>query len=219
MAVAFDAVSPTSSGASAAATNVSWTHTCTGSNLVLYVGVAVGISPDTGVTSTATYNSVSMTSIAKIHSDNATAGYIELFRLINPPTGAHSVFVGVSSSSNILAGGVSVTGADQTTPEASVNSVAGVGTSAGQTVSSTTGNLVMDLIGSAAILSFSVATNRWLNNHDTTTSVGNARMATQAGGSSVIMAEVTSGNWASIAIDINEVGASTMVAAPWISTV
>src|SRR6185437_2127184 len=106
------------------------------------------------------------------------------------------------SSCNILAGGVSVTGADQTNPEASVSPVASAGTNAGQTVSSTTGNLVMDLIGAAAGLSFTIATNRWINNHDSSTSVGNARMATQAGGSSVIMAEVTSGNWASIAIDI-----------------
>lgn len=83
MAIAFDAKAfGTSSGGSVS--SLTFSHTCTGTNLVL----VVGIKTPAGVS--VTYNSVSMTEIDSVGaSDRAT----RLFLLIAPATGAHNVVV------------------------------------------------------------------------------------------------------------------------------
>jgi len=112
VAVTFDAVGPSSSGGgtagSATATSGSWSHTCTGSNLALIVGVAIGL---TGAgTTTATYNGVAMQSLGVINSDNQTAGYAQLFGLVNPATGANTVAISTTLAS-ITGGSMSFTNA------------------------------------------------------------------------------------------------------------
>jgi len=115
MAIAFDAASSRDG-----ATNISysWSHTCTGANLILVVGVSIvdsgggGPAAVTGIT----YNSVALTLIRRGlgGSSNAT----EMWRLIAPATGANTIAVTLSQApvQNSMGGAVSLTGVHQTTP-------------------------------------------------------------------------------------------------------
>lgn len=117
MAIARDAKSGTHA---ASGTATSWNHTCTGSNLLLLVGIEC-YSGD--VVSSVTYNSVSMTQIGK-----ASAGgggqYIYIYGLANPTTGTNSVTINRSVSVGFNANAVSYTGCAQSgIPDASNTTV------------------------------------------------------------------------------------------------
>ena len=107
MAIALDV--GTSGGNNGGGTSHTYSHTCTGSNLILFVGVSTNSSSDliTGVT----YNSVAMTLVDK--QAGTSTNYSYLFYLINPATGANNVVVSASSSTTIYSGAVSYTGAKQ----------------------------------------------------------------------------------------------------------
>jgi hypothetical protein len=121
VALAFDAVGPSSSGQAGTGTSTSWSHTCTGSSGLLLAAVAVDISSgsDAGLTCTATYNGVSMTSVQRWESGGAgqVVGFVQVFKLIAPATGANTVAVSVSGGTpdKLAAGSLSFSGADQTT--------------------------------------------------------------------------------------------------------
>ena len=106
--IAFDA---SSAGVqTTTANNISWSHTCTGSNLILWVAVTEETSDDiTGVT----YNSVALTALTK--SGTVTgAGFSQLWYLINPATGANTVQVNRTGTTGRLTGcSASYTGAKQ----------------------------------------------------------------------------------------------------------
>ena len=110
MAVAFDAVS---SQQNAAATSQTISHTCTGANLVLYV--ITGGWDQTGRSITVTYAGTAMTEIAV--SDASTGNdKTWLFRLVAPATGANNIVVTITGGvMHIRTGGISLTGAHQTT--------------------------------------------------------------------------------------------------------
>ncbi len=100
-----------------ATTSTSFTaaFTCTGTNLILHVGVFT-VSGDvvTGVT----YGGVSMTQIKK--EIPATGQYLYLYELVAPATGANNVVVSASSSITMFIDAISHTGAAQTgQPDAS----------------------------------------------------------------------------------------------------
>lgn len=88
-----------------------WSHTCTGANLYLVVGMQVA----TGETvSGATYNGVSMTQLNTQAISGATFSNVYLFGLSNPATGAHNVIVTKSGSSYGYGGSLSYTGVSGT---------------------------------------------------------------------------------------------------------
>jgi hypothetical protein len=126
MAIALD-VATTS--AATTSSPLTWSHTCTGSNLLLVVGVGVSsyISGQATVTGV-TYNSVTM---YKARSDQSTGGTeSSVWLLENPSTGSNTVSVTWTYGSGQHAGGTSVsyTGCSQThTPDA-VNGTTGTGT-------------------------------------------------------------------------------------------
>lgn len=88
MAIAFDS----SSYGSDEITAITWSHTCTGSNLILIVWV--DHEGTTGNPSTVTYNGVSLTQIPTI-SPFSPGGNRKLYGyyLIGPTTGAHNIIV------------------------------------------------------------------------------------------------------------------------------
>lgn len=108
MAITFDAAA---SGAVDTGTSLTFAHTCTGSNLVLWVGVVSGATP------TVTYNGVSLTSAGTITSSGGWIG--TLFYLVAPSTGVNNVVI--SSASDFICGtSASYTGCAQTgVPESS----------------------------------------------------------------------------------------------------
>lgn len=133
MAIAFDAQS---ASAFSGAPTVTWSHTCTGSNLVLRVGIYATIDNCSGVT----YNGVAMTLVTKLNVTGTQ--YIYVFYLINPATGAHNCVASVSSG-NIdgYGAGTSYTGARQSSqPEAFNTNVSASTTSFTTNVTTVTAN-------------------------------------------------------------------------------
>ena len=112
MAIAFDAVSD---GGLVNANAQSWSHTCTGSDLFLSVGIK--LYGDLDITSV-TYNGVAMSQInAQVNPNEAT--YAVLYGLIGPATGSHTIAIARTSTNFIVSGGISHTGVSQSgQPEA-----------------------------------------------------------------------------------------------------
>src|SRR5882724_9492604 len=138
--VTVDAVGPGATGTSiSASTPLTWTHVVSGANTLLVVVVAVSRNPDTGNSVTATYNSVSMTSVAVVHSHNSTGGFVQMLYLVNPASGSHTVslsIAGTLTSEVTIAGSVSFNGVNQTTPIGHTATAFGSGTTASVAVTS-----------------------------------------------------------------------------------
>ncbi len=101
MALAFDATSGSPSWTTGSSINV--THICTGSNRVLFVGVAIyDASPIT--VSGITYNSIALTKINAI-TDNLTSANqdCELWYLDAPASGNNSLVITLSASATFVA--------------------------------------------------------------------------------------------------------------------
>jgi hypothetical protein len=99
MAIEVDA---TSADHSATATSLTFSHTCSGENRVLFVGVIGDTTTDTvtGVT----YAGVAMTLVGKNKTTSNRYNY--LYYLVAPATGANNVVI--SQSSSVFIGGASV---------------------------------------------------------------------------------------------------------------
>lgn len=143
MAVAYDAQSK--SETSAAGSSLSWSHTCTGSNLILVVGVARR-GGTSSVVSGITFNSVALTNVTANHPSNAIG--VELWRLLAPDTGAHTIEITMSSSASIIEGfGVSYTGVHQSSPTGTPADIDGNSSAPSVDVTSAAGELVVDVVG------------------------------------------------------------------------
>jgi hypothetical protein len=203
-----DSVSPGPSGASSAgSTTTSWGHTCTGTNRLLIVGVAVGGNPSTGITTSVTYNGLAMTSIGSVASNNDTVGYVQLFRLVAPTVGTHSVVVTTSlTTSATSAGSVSFVGVNQSTPVGTPVTAFGDSTTPSVTVTGTTaGNLVIDASCCGKAFSADTQTSQWRCNTNTASAAGNAACSIAPGGGSVTLAHtVTADFWGSIAVEVRK---------------
>jgi hypothetical protein len=110
--IAFDAASSAQAGS---ASSLSWSHSCSGSDRLLVVGTNSGdlSAGDRPVTSI-TYNGANLT---KIRSDDAGNIRTELWYLVVPASGSHTIQVTFSGNNiNVQAGAVSLTGVDQSSP-------------------------------------------------------------------------------------------------------
>jgi len=83
-AIAFDATAASTSPGSLTSP-ITWTHTCTGSNLILFLGSG----GDNGHVTAASYNSVGATSVGA-ETDSASNSEATLYRLFAPATGANT---------------------------------------------------------------------------------------------------------------------------------
>jgi len=136
-----------------------------------------------------------MTSLAKVHSNNQTGGFVEMFYLVAPATGSNTVSCTVSSSSQLTGGSVSFTEVDQTTPLA--NAVTNFGDSAAPsvTVTSATGNMVVDAAANGSTFSSSNQTLRWNQNFTASSAASNGAQSTATGASSVSMGYSVTADW------------------------
>ena len=92
--------------------SLTWSHTCTGTNLALLVIVASRAVAVTGVT----YNSVPLSNLWAVQ-DSGNQERSEGWILVAPATGAHNVVVTlVGSSGDLLGGSESYVDVHQTTP-------------------------------------------------------------------------------------------------------
>ena len=187
---------------------MSWNHTCSGSNRLLVVGVAMGTSTsDASAVLSVTYAGIPMVPAGKRHANDQSAGFAQLFYLVAPPTGTNTVTVtetGYTGSSYTMEGGsTSFTGVNQTTPEQ--NNLSAVGYSPAPTLSvpSTIGHMVVDVVVGGSSISGSGQTLEWMNNENDNTGGGNAAQSTAAGAPSVTMSYTTGSDWwAVVGMDI-----------------
>jgi Tfp pilus assembly protein PilX len=208
-AVAFDAAASTSSGSSS--TTLSWTHTASGTNRVVIVGVSY-ISPS--ATATATYGGTSMTLVGQQFTTGDSR--MAMFSLVNPPTGAKTVTVTFSVAVNSAVGGsVSMTGANQTTPTGTfVSAVCSSGgsctTTPSLTVTSVVGEMVIDTLqydnNAGSITPGAGQNQRW-----------NLSQNNYGGGSTEVGAASVAVSWTAGSGDNWAYGAVSVKAAPPIS--
>ena len=144
MAIAYDAKSAASSKGWSQASPVTLTfaHTCTGSNLILWVAVQVFWDSTIGSITTATYNGTAMTKyVDKLEGQLYTA----LYYLIAPTTGANNVVVtatvaGAATIDDMFAQASSYTGVDQSTGVDAYGSGGGYGKTATASVTTVADN-------------------------------------------------------------------------------
>ena len=117
MSIAFDAKS-NNGGSTNDGTASMWSHTCTGSDLVLVVVVAGNVTTVPPTSVTVTYNSVSLTQDVLYSTTNEE--FVWIGHLAAPATGANTVSVTVTTGSAFDGGYVafaaSFTGVNQSTP-------------------------------------------------------------------------------------------------------
>lgn len=167
MAVAFDA---RSEALATPATSLSWSHTCSGSDRVLYATVTHEPGSNDVDTVSATYNGVSMDIL---FTDTTTNGsrHVRVFRLVAPATGTNTLeFTWGGASRQFTGIAASFTGVDQVDPDdAQVLSDGGAGvTTLTRSVTSAVGDMVMDciVISTGAITNFQVSEgNTEINQH------------------------------------------------------
>ena len=106
--IAFDA---TAQGKVLGATSLSYSHTCTGSNLILFVGINL-FNPGSDLVTGVTYGGVALTQLTK---QNAQGSEVYLYYLIAPTTGANNIVISTSSSVDIRSISASYTGVIQIT--------------------------------------------------------------------------------------------------------
>lgn len=107
MAIARDTFT---NGAFASGTSRTYSHTCTGTDLILFVHVFINTTADR--ISSVTYAGTPMTLLHKF--SPGASRYLYLFALTNPATGANNVVVSASASTAIGSNAFSYTGVEQT---------------------------------------------------------------------------------------------------------
>jgi hypothetical protein len=124
--------------------NVTYSATTTSSGLYQYtenqqnrfliaaasVGVQPGNGNDTTVTTSMAFGGVPMTSLGKVHSNNGTQGYVELFYQVGPTLGSNSLAVTASTSVDLRLFGVMLYNVDQANPVSNTQTNYGSSTSA-----------------------------------------------------------------------------------------
>lgn len=145
-----------------------------------------------------------MVSLGKVASNNGTSGYVQMFGLMNPPTGAQTVAVTVSATSTISGGSTSFTGVAGFS-----TAVTAFGSSAAPAVAITgtnAGNMIVDAVCTGTLITSSTHTNRWLKNTNTSTAAGAGAGSTAASavGSVTMQYAVTSDFWGIIAVEVQQ---------------
>jgi hypothetical protein len=210
-AVRFDA---TARAKKANASTLKWTHTvgAAGVSRALLVEATVGDTNDVNCHQTVKDGSVTLKKLAIIHTNGRHAGYMGIWGLANPRTGANSLSFTVSgcdggTPKELTAGSISFTRVNHTTPFSAVKAATGHSAAPSATIASTTGNLVAGFLanGSAIRSATSPSVSRFVENENNNTGAGNSAGATSvATGSKVTMRwAVKSGWWGEGILQVN----------------
>ena len=213
MAVAFDALGPSSSGQQSATTSISWTHTAGGSGSVVLVWLAAGLTSGTtfGSFSGVTYGGAAMTLLKSQESGGSGggAGGIYCYGITAAVGGANTVSATYSSATGlqqIIGFSASFTGAGSFNTTgigtafnsfATSGSVSATGTTSGGLVCAA----VSDGSGAEA---WTAGTQQWKLDVNTTSGAGNATGATLAstGGTATLTWTQTGDAYAAIAVEV-----------------
>lgn len=200
MAVAFDAVGPSSAGTGTATATLSWTHTTgAGANVIL---VGVNLNDQHAYSLTATCNSVAMTSLGMIDVSGGTTpaanyeGYLQLFLATTSVTASSGNAIVVTCSGTP---GYSLNGGSLSFSGYVSHGTVATGYTAATCVvpANTSGNIIAGFFaaGNTITQAGGVATGRFLENYEGNSAydTGNSAGATApATGSSVTITWTTS---------------------------
>jgi len=193
VAVAFDAVGPSSTGTTSATSPLTWTHVCGASATDLVVGATYDKATDTGGTMSATYNGVSMTSLGVWHTGGGTAGFLQMWYMSFPPTGSHSVSITFTNApSGVNAGSISFTGGGA---RSSVQNATSSGAQTNPTLTftgSTSGNMVVACVGAGSTVT---QAGSFTQRYNTTSGSGAAGAGFTAGATIASPGGSTTANW------------------------
>jgi len=200
MALAFDAASGTQG---TAVSSLSWSHTCSGVDRLLFAG-AGNSSGTIATVSGITFNSVAMTVVFSL-TDDAPAARSSLYRMVNPPTGSLTVAVTYSATQDEVGGAsCSFTGVDQVTPIDTPATNFGTTSPATVAVTSATGDLVVDCVYwvRTAITVGALQTSR--QEQENIGGFSSLGMSTEPGGATITMSWTsTNARWATGGVSIN----------------
>ena len=211
-AIAYDATA--NSGSQTNTDPWSWSHTCTGSDLVLSIGIS--LAPQVPVTvSSVVYNSVALTvGVTRTNTDTNTIR-AELWYLANPTTGANTATVDFTTGSYGGAGSISMSGCNTSSPVDATASNKGAGTSGSTTITTNNANSMIaeNFGGTNNVLGFAVSgsgqTSRWIiESGNTQSNCGSNMTTTTAGGYTPGWTWTTSQSWAEVVMAINEAAAA-----------
>jgi hypothetical protein len=216
VAVTFDAVGPSSAGASSAAsTSLSWSHVNAGSCLV--VGVSMGLNTTSNSISLAvTYGGVAMASLGKVNSGGPTNqnGFVELFYLLPAAAGTATVAVTASGGTptSLIGGSASFSGVTAIgVGAASFNPAGTLTSSLVIPTQSTTGMVVDALCWGSGTAGTATQTQRWMKNLNSSTGAGDSGQSTAAAtGSAVTM----TWNWITTSDTPGHIGVELLDVAP-----
>jgi hypothetical protein len=120
-----------------------WNHTVTSeSNRILIVGMSLSDGNKTGLT--VTYGGLPLTRIGVHNGSGSTPNRVELWYLINPPTGTAPIIVTLSGLVKAVGGSVSLSGVDQISPLGSFVSDHGTSNAPSVSVPSAPGDVIVD---------------------------------------------------------------------------
>lgn len=202
MTITLDAATVTNNGSSVTSLTFSHTVTASQSNLILIVFAAMGNSSTPKSVTGVTYGGVAMT---LLKDGTQSLEYNSAWYLLNPPTGANNVVITGSEADYINGGAASFYGVDQTTGVHNATVATGNSTTPSVTVTSATGELVVDgfLFGYSETISAG-ASQTILYNQKLSTANRTIGASTQAGASSVTNSWTASAahNWVDIGFSL-----------------
>ena len=211
--VAVDAISTYSTTGTNKVNPATVSHTVSGSNRLLLVGVTLWPSALGDSVTSVTWNGTGLSKIT--HAAAGTAIRTELWVMLAPATGTYNIVVNFTRTVPCTVGVVSFTGVNQSDPYRAASTGTGTSTSASITVASATGELVLSVAGAGTanynFTSFSGDTERW--------NLSSATYPKGAGGTTAGAASVTAthgiannNSWAIIGLPIKP---ASLTAATW----
>ncbi len=226
--VLVDATTSSSATMNGAAATLSFLHTTTATaNRVLIVGVSINITnaPTAGVVGI-TYNGTSL-NIIGAHNDAGGTRRVEMWYLLAPVNGSHTVVVTVNTggvNEGVVAGATTFTGVDQTVPLGSFVSADGAaGGNSQLDVPSVINGMILDTLATDGTQTVTVPgpqVQQWNVQRGNNTNPGvNGTGTSRTGAPSVPISESFSGtsNWSLGAVSINpstaDIGVTTSVSA------
>jgi hypothetical protein len=198
----------TSSAHADGVSSLSWTQTV---NSHLNQVLIVTVSTYEHITSSVTYNGVSMTKIGNatcLSTCNASMWY-----LLNPPTGSHSVVTKLSGTTSVVGGAATYYNVDQSNPFGSIATTNGKSTTASVSVSSTQSQLIIDSYTNENH-GGTPASGQTQVYEDNTVNAGGSSYKNGSAGSTTMTwngKSSTSENWALLGVPMNGLSSTTSV--------
>lgn len=217
MALGWDAAGPSASGTNGTTSPLTWSHTVTGSNNTLLVGVAC--DNDATTITSVTYGAAPMTGLYAgsanyKHSNGGTAGWVAVYRLWNASAGTATVTVTLSGNATAEGGSLSFSGSDPAAGTGTPQSAVGSSSPTLSFTPTTSGNIVAAFLVNGAFITSATSplTSRFINNGGGSNAGGHLAGATAPStGSAVTTAWTADADWwAIIAVEVLAGGAGTL---------